>query len=322
MTFGMTLTQDATGTLIPGTPLDLNLAAPGQQALLTFSATQGQTFAVNVSSLATMPTGKAVSLYAYNSSGTQVASGGATLNLPNLSAGDYTILAIVPTAATATAQITLIDATFNLSNGTTANFNGVPGQIGYFWFNANAGDDLGLALTDLTLGPSSTTFVRVYVDKPGGGYWGPNGVTCSVSSAPGCAWSLRNAPVTGLYRVRVTHDYNVAMTFGMTLTQDATGTLTPGTPLDLDLAAPGQQALLNFDATAGETVTVTMNSIATTPGGKSVSMYAYNPSGAQVASTSSTTTATLNLTNLVVGTYTILVVPQNAASASGQMQIQ
>jgi len=46
------------------------------------------------------------------------------------------------------------------------------------------------------------------------------------------------------------------------------------------------------------------------------------PSGTQVASTSGTTQATLNLTNLVAGTYSVLIVPQLAATATLHVQIQ
>jgi hypothetical protein len=275
--------------------------------------------AINVSSMTTTPTGKAISLYAYNASGSQIGSASTTLNLPQLPAGDYTVLVQPQQAALASGQIKLIDATVTMfPDGTTHTFDGVPVQTGYFMFSATAGDDLGLALTGLTF-TGSPTYARVYVDRPNGSLL--LNTTCSVSSTPGCTWSLRNVPDTGEYRVRVTHDYGAAMSFSVTLTQDMTETLTPGTPLDLNLAAPGQQALLSFTATAGQTVPVTMSSIATVPTGKSVYMYVYNPGGAQIASTSSTTQATLNLTNLAAGAYTVLIVPQNAATASMQMQI-
>jgi hypothetical protein len=97
-----------------------------------------------------------------------------------------------------------------------------------------------------------------------------------------------------------------------------------GTPTSVNLAVPGQNALLTFVATAGQTVTLSIASTVTTPAGKPVLVYVCNASGTQVGSKSitSSTTATLSLPSLSAGTYTIFVVPQYAALATFQLSLQ
>jgi len=129
-------------------------------------------------------------------------------------------------------------------------------------------------------------------------------------------------PDTGQYLIRVVEENSRPLSFGITLSPDLTGTLTAGVPLSLVLNVPGREALPTFAATAGQNIAVTMSSIATTPSGKLVYMNVYNAAGTLVSSTSSTTQATLNLTNLAAGTYSVLILPQYAATASLQLQIQ
>jgi hypothetical protein len=109
--------------------------------------------------------------------------------------------------------------------------------------------------------------------------------------------------------------------YTLTLSQDVTGTLT-STPLALSLDAPGREGLPTFTATAGQNVAVTMSSIATTPSSKPVLMTVYNASGGWVGATNSTTGITLNLTNLAAGTYSVLLTPLDAATATLSVKVQ
>jgi hypothetical protein len=190
----------------------------------------------------------------------------------------------------------------------------VPGQNAYFTFSATAGDDLGLALTGLSLTPSSPNYIKVELVQPNGTYvingW------CYATTGPGCAWSLPNVAQTGTYTLRLIPQGAQTMSFNATLSQDATGALTTGTPASVSITAPGQSAMLTFVATAGQSATLTTSSVSTTPSGKAVTMSVFNPSGTQVASTTGTT---LNLTNLVAGTYSVLIAPADGATAALQL---
>jgi hypothetical protein len=195
----------------------------------------------------------------------------------------------------------------------------VPGQYGYFTFSATAGDDLGLGLTGLSLTPSSPSYVYLYVYRPNGSSL--TALLCYQTNSPGCSLSLLNVPDTGTYQIVLQPGGMTTASGTLTLSQNVTGTLT-STPLALSLGVPGRQGWPSFTATAGQSRAVTMSSIATTPSGKSVTMTVYNASGTQMATTSSTTGATLNLTNLAAGTYNVLLMPADAATATVSAKVQ
>lgn len=90
-----------------------------------------------------------------------------------------------------------------------------------------------------------------------------------------------------------------------------------GTPTSVSLAA-SQNTWLSFTATAGQNIILNVNSIVTSPANASVSMYVLNSSGALIGSASSTTNPTLNLQNLAAGTYNLMIVANNATSATMQ----
>jgi YD repeat-containing protein len=324
-----TLSHNVTGTLVPGTPLNVSVTHLGQQALLSFSASAGQTLALHMGSVATTPSGKNIAIRVYDPAGTQIEANSGTTqevyNLTNLAAGTYTMLLIPANAATGSMQVTLADGSLGTlaSDGTSVPFSTtVRGQKSYYTFTAAAGDDLGLALTGLTLNPSSTIGVRLFVYRPSGSQVG-SFITCGTSSTPGCSRSLLNLPETGTYTVIVDPAGQfVAMAGALTLSHHVTGELVLGTPLSVSATLPGQHALLSFNATAGQSASFSMSSISTTPGGKSVRMYVYNPSGSQVGTVTHTAQGSVNLTNLVAGTYSVLIAPFDAATASMQVQVQ
>src|SRR6185436_650712 len=197
MSFNLTLSTQVTGALTAGTPLPVTLAVPGKMALLTFTATAGQTVALHFSSVSTTPAGKQVWTYVLNPSGGVIsqattAAAQRTLNLTNLAAGTYSVGIVPNDAATASATVTLANGLTGTlpANDTTQSFaTTVPQQHGYFTFSANAGDDLGLALTNLVLTPSSPNWVNVSVAAPNG-QWIVNANNCFVSSVPGCSYDL------------------------------------------------------------------------------------------------------------------------------------
>jgi hypothetical protein len=134
--------------------------------------------------------------------------------------------------------------------------------------------------------------------------------------------ALRNLPQTGTYTLVMDPVGQQTMSFNVAASQAVTGTLTAGTPQSVTLSQPGRYAVLSFTATAGETVALTFGSITTSPASQSVSVTVYNSSGTQVTGANSTTGTTLNMTNLSAGTYTVVVIPNYAATASLQVSYQ
>jgi hypothetical protein len=111
------------------------------------------------------------------------------------------------------------------------------------------------------------------------------------------------------------------MSYGITLSQDATATLTSGTPQSVTLSAPGENALDTFTLTSEESVTVNVSSIVSTPANTTVTATVYNASGTSVGSGSGTTSFTISLPNLAAGTYKVLTVPEFGATATMQVTL-
>jgi YD repeat-containing protein len=99
-------TLSNSGALSLSTPLNVNLITPGQSAALTFTATTGQSLNLNLAGISTTPAGGMVTISVYNPSGALISSTTgsttATLNLINLSAGNYSVV-IMPQSNTTVA---------------------------------------------------------------------------------------------------------------------------------------------------------------------------------------------------------------------------
>jgi YD repeat-containing protein len=323
MSFSLSVSQAVTGTLTAGTPLNVNMASIGQFALLSFTATAGQTVAVNVGSIVTSPASQNVWVGIYDANGTQITgsgtSSGLTYNLTNLAAGTYKVYLSPYYGVSATAQVKLVNGVTSTvpTDDTTGNYStSLPGQNAYFTFAATAGQDIGVGLTSLTLAPNSGN-ATLTVNKPDGSFL--NNVSCSTSTAGGtCAINLLNLPQTGNYRIIVAPPDFATMSFALSISQPVTGTLTAGTPLNVNLPVIGKFAMLTFTATAGQTVALNVGSITTAPAGQNVWVGVYNPSGAQVVGSGTNSTLTYNLTNLQAGTYKVYLSPYYGVTAALQ----
>jgi hypothetical protein len=174
MSFTGTMTASLTGPLTLNTSTPVTLNQLGQNQLLTFAATAGQTVALEVSGISSTPANTTYGINLYGPSGyisyTSTASA-TTINLPNLAAGSYSVLVYPLTPATATMQVALYSGAAGLmpNNGTSTNYStSAPGQYAYLTFSATAGQNLNLALTGLALSPGSPTYVQVLVYAPNG----------------------------------------------------------------------------------------------------------------------------------------------------------
>jgi YD repeat-containing protein len=321
VTLKLNLTLDATATLALDMPLALSLCVPGTNALLNFPATAGQTVAVALGAFVGVPSNSQATAIIYNPAGVGIDSVSAsantagTTNLQNLNAGTYSVLVASNSAATCNVQLTLssgVTGSLPADGSSTAVATSTPGQYAYYTFAANAGQNLSLALTNLVTATSPYNYVNVLVLRPDGGSL--PAINCYATSTPGCQMTLRNLPLTGTYQVRIAPAGQTTMSLSLRLSQDVTGTLSPGVPVLLNLSVPGQNALLNFTATAGQNVTLTSSSFVTVPASAPVQITVYNAAGGVVAS--GTPSAPVTMTNLPAGTYTVLVVPYTAATAT------
>ena len=329
MSFTATLSQDISGSLVSGTPLTLDPAATGQSASLTFTLSSAQTVALNLGALSLNPSSTTVYVYVYNSSGAQIAnqgsSSGETINLPNLAAGTYTVVVTDGSSSPATGslQVTLEPGVGGALSSTTSGNGGnfstsAVGQNAYFTFSANAGDNDSVALTGLTLSPPSVSSATLYVYAPNGQYITS---TSCYSSYEGCETHLRDLPQTGTYSITVSPGGQATMSFTATLSQDVSASLSPGTPLDVALAADGQSATIAFATTTVQSWTLTISSIATSPP-ETLSVYVYNASDGVIKNGSATSQASFPLSSLAAGAYTVVVYPNEPVTGTFQLSLQ
>lgn len=85
--------------------------------------------------------------------------------------------------------------------------------------------------------------------------------------------------------------------------------------------ASGAEALFTFTVSASQMMSIITRSLTTSPGNTPVNISVYNSTGALVGSSSSASGATLNLPTLTAGTYTVVVAPQNSATANLQLTL-
>mgnify|MGYP003381993493 CR=1 FL=1 len=322
--FTVRLNIDLNATLVSGTALNVNLATPGRHALLSFTATAGQTRALNVGTIATVPTNTHVQVTIFDPSGAIIDSGGSasgiTFNLRNLLAGTYKVLIAPYGGATATTQVKLVPGlTGALSaNGAGANYaTTVPQQNGYFTFAGTAGQNRSLGMTNVVLTPTAPwDVVTIIVKKPDGSYLLSQPLTCYPTTVPGCQTTLRNLPVTGTYLVEVLPSGYQTMSFRLTLSASVTTTLAAGTPYTATLAYPGQSAVLSFAATAGQTRALNIDTLNLTPANSPLEIQIFDPTDTLIDGASTAIPVTFNLRNLIAGTYRVVIAPSNAATGS------
>jgi hypothetical protein len=332
MGFVATLSQDQIGTLSSGAAFAVNLATVGQSATLTFALASQQSVAIELGAISTNPVSTTLYAYVYNSSGTQVVSGsavsGTALNLQNLAAGTYTVAVTPLYPVTGSAQVTFGPAVGGaltpITSGTGGSYNThQPGQNAYFTFTATAGQSMTLAVTNVALSSGSISNINVVVYKPDTSTYSTQCFTPSQGSQ-GCELHLRNVPLTGTYSVTVSPGGSgqATMSFTLTLSQDASGTLNVATPLNLNLAAAGQSATLSFTLSSPQTVGLNLSSLSLNPAGVLVYVYVYSASGTDVGHGSTTTATTVNLPNQAAGTYSVLVMPYSPVTGSLQVTLE
>jgi large repetitive protein len=314
--FTFRVTPAVTGLLPLNAPFNLSLPNPGQFAMLSFVATQGQTLNLQVDSIVTTPS-QSMHIAVRDPSGVEISSSPPG-TYTNLNAGTYTVQLSPYYGGIATARILLSGAVERPTDGTSANFsNAEPGLPLRFSFNAIAGENIGIGLWNLTVGTASGA-VSMGITTPSGGSL--PGTTCSGSPAGGvCGLSLRNLPQTGRYEVRLVPN-QTTMSFTLAFTHAVNNALTIGVPFNLSLPVHGQFAMLTFSASAGQSLTMDVASIVTNPG-QPVYVAVYNSNNQWVADISPSNSGALSLPNLAAGTYKIQLTPYYGGTASAVVRV-
>jgi YD repeat-containing protein len=324
---------DVTGTITPtaaGTAVPITIATPGQMASLTFSGAAGQ----KVSALYTTAPAGTLSI--------RKPDGTALVSVTTGTAGFIDAIAL-PTAGTyslrfdpsgsnvgsiAVTFYDVVDTTTSVTptqaGASVAVSATTPGQRALATFTAAAGLRVSLQVSSVTIGTGAGCRAALSILDPGG-------ATIVSNNCVGSAGAFLNvtpALAAGLHTIVV--DPAGAFTGGATVTAynvpaDWTGSITPGSPgspVTVPITGVGQNGILSFNGTSGQTLSLTITGNTTSAIGSCTAVTIRKPDGSTQASIAcvNTTTAFLDVTTLsVTGAYTILVDP--AAERTGSITL-
>ncbi len=327
MQFTSTLSADLADSLSLNTAKAMSLMRRGQNARLSFSGKAGQQgLALQVSGQSTAPASANVYYTVYAPDGSQlnsmVVTGSGVLNLSKLPAdGTYTVFVDPYYGETASATVLLSAPITDTApvDGTPGSYaTTMPGQNVYLSFTATAGQNLGLALSDIVT-PNATSPINLKVSDSAG-----NGVayqSCYASNY-GCQVNLSNL-AGGTYTVVMLppSDGSNMMQFTSTLSADIADIMPLNTAKAISLTRHGQNARLSFSGKAGQQgLALQVSGQSTAPASASVYYTVYAPDGSQVSSILVYGAGTLNLSKLPAdGTYTVFVDPHYGETANATL---
>ena len=324
---------DTTGSIAAGgPPVAVSLGpVPGQNGTVTFTGTAGQRIALGMSNVTigsssccsarvsiTKPDGTTL-VFA-----TPVGTSGGFLDTRALPvSGTYTILVDPQAADVGSMTLTLYDVPPDMSASitpggpaVTVSMGPVPGQNALVTFSGTAGQRIALSMSNVTIGTSTCCSARVSVANPDGSSL----VYATPVGRNGGFLDTRVLPASGMYTILV--DPQGTDLGSMTLTlydvpPDATGSIAVGgPPVTLSLTpVPGQNAMLGFDGTAGQRVSLRLSNV--TIGNSSccgAKISPLKPDGTNLVPPILVGTfgATISATLPVTGRYSIGVDPQGA----------
>ena len=322
-----------TGRLsVGGPPLAVTTTIAGKKAALLFDGDAGQALHLLTQS-GSFASGSTASVYAPDGSKAE------TLSLTNTSVADFTkvltlagtYMVILSPAASdkGTVQMSLIaDVSGTLTLDTSTAVSLSPGQNARFTFSAQANAGYGLAITGLSFTPSASN-LQAILTKADGTFL----TNCPFSAANSCDFPSANFATTGGYRLTIDPAGLAAASFTVTLSSDATGTITLDTaPTTVTIARAGQNARYSFSGMAGQLVTLVLTGNALDDGNpntnNSTSVSVFKPSSpntSAIASTgisTSTTATTLDMTLPETGNYTLLIAPVGLDKGSINAQVK
>lgn len=310
LNYKINISNDLRHGLSREVPLSLNIARRGQNGRLTFTAQAGETLALQVVGQTTVPAAKSVYYQVDKPDGTSLISRSIssldTLNLPTLPAsGEYVVFVDPNYGAAVSAQVMLTagEGSVTVIDGSQGQFTTtLPGQPTYMTFQATAGEQLGLGISDLTV--SNGSYVSVSVYRPGGASAASS--TCYVSNQ-GCVLNIE-AVDSGTYSVVATpQSASQTAQYKTTLSRDLHIPLVHNTLLALVIARRGQKARLSFTGQAGDAVAFQVDGQATFPASGTVHYRVYKPDGSSLNTLSTTEYGLQELRLPLSGTYQVRV---------------
>jgi RHS repeat-associated protein len=325
----LTLSEDVANTIsIGGATSSVTMSRIGQNGRVTFSGAAGQYLGLAMSDVTLGPSSCCTSFVSVlKPDGSTLKSisafgtSGGTINLPVLTVtGTYTIVLDVDAQTTGSVTLTLSEDVVNtiaIGGATSSVTMSRIGQNGRVTFSGTAGQYLGLAMSDVTLGPSTccTSFVSVLK---------PDGSTLKSISAFGTSGGTIDLPVltvTGTYTIVLDVDAQTTGSVTLTLSEDAATTVViNGASASVNMARLGQNGRVAFEGTAATSLVLALTNVTlgtSTCCGGFVSVL--NPDGSTLKSITAfgTNGASITLPTLTAsGTHTIFLDPNALVTGS------
>jgi large repetitive protein len=343
--FKLQVNSDVVGTLATNVASSVSLK-PGQNARYTFSGTAGQSVGIELSQLATAPSGKGVTIHVYRPADSITVSGasfsgywrtvgingaGSTLALPTLPVtGTYTVIVDDSYSGVAATFALKVNAGSTLvANAAAANVTTTAaGQNPRYTFDVAVGATVSIGITSLTYSPNTIspyTNMGVAVYRPDGTSIGGTGCSPAYN---GCQFELVNAAVAGIYSVVIEPPAAAtSASFSILLSAPVTGTLIIGSPSGsaATITRAGQVARYTFTATAGQNLGLALSEVTIAPSVATLQrpyMRLYDPSGMPLIQCQITDGGCpLNLNNAAAGTYSVIAALTEAATGSFKLYV-
>lgn len=317
--------------LSEGTATAVAAAVPGQNAYLSFSAALGDNLELSFSQTKVSggssssvyvqvvgPTGtNAASFYCYPSD----PAGSCRQTLWNLAAGDYSVIVTANDSASTFSFTALLSRDTDsgaLVPGVPTDVSLAAGQVRRFAFDADLGATVALRLEGST--SPAVRQITALVYRPDGGRIDAGSPYTSLAITSAGVLNLANLPVGGRYVVVVTSAYGLAANAVLTVAGGIDGSvLVPDVSQRLATTVAGQNAFLNFDASLGDNMDLTLTDTQLSGGtATSFNVSVLNPTGTNVAYFSCPAkvgaACRQALWNLMAGSYRVIVTPGDIAT--------
>ena len=295
--------------------------ASGNRAILVFDAQAGDLLSFHLSNIVKNPSNSSLSYSLYDAKGTLWKSGSITEQtatiLPPLipASGTYVLSLQVSNNGSADLSVRLTRNPVIVANAAPLSLETeTPGQTLRFGILAEQGQWLGIGFENLAITPSNNS-ITVYIYKPDG----TSLINCNISGTAGSC-ILPMLPTSGMYQLVIQPRSNVAASFDLLLTEDASGMLEANeTAQTFTPTRVGQAVSYTFTGTAGQNANLQISG--NTFFGYAY-VYVYKPDGTQLIYTTALgsslgASSNLALNNLpATGTYTVRLIPPSGQLGS------
>ncbi len=322
---------DITGPITPGgAAVTITTTSSGQNAILTFSGTQGQRVSLKITN-STFSGCIAVYDTIKKPDGTNLSSTslcGATGYIDTAVlpvTGNYTIL-IDPQGTISGSQTLVLhdvppDVTGTITPGGPAVTitTTTPGQNAVLTFGGTQGQRASLKITGVTL-TGGNGYAYIYLKKP------DNSTLAQVFTLGSGFIDMQTLPTTGTYSVLV--DPTGANVGSATLNlydvpADITGPIIPGgAAVTVTTTTPGQNARLTFVGTAGQRISLKITGISLTGGNGYAYIYLKKPDNSTLAQVFTLGSGFIDVQTLpTTGTYSVLFDPTEANTGTATLTL-